>query len=176
MTYTAGIDVGSTYTKAAVVSDAEGLLATGIRQTGFKLEEAAGSALDMALEQADLTRGDLAYVATTGYGRNQITFRDVQATDLTAQAWGSRYFFPDTKTVLDVGGQTMKAMRLDERGKGFTSLPRRPRTHREMGTPRSSGKGMQDSYFGKDSAISSDKMIGECWGEAIEPDETFSAG
>jgi len=117
MTYTAGIDVGSTYTKAAVVSDTDGLLATGIRQTGFKLTEAAEATLDMALARAELTRDDLAYIATTGYGRNQIAFRDVQATDLTAQAWGTRFFFPETMTVLDVGGQTMKAMRLDERGK-----------------------------------------------------------
>jgi predicted CoA-substrate-specific enzyme activase len=41
----------------------------------------------------------------------------VQVTDLTAQAWGTRTFFPETRTVLDVGGQTMKAMRLDEAGK-----------------------------------------------------------
>ena len=62
-------------------------------------------------------RTEIAYVACTGYGRNQISFRDAQATDLTAQSWGTRFFFGMTRTVLDVGGQTMKAMRLDERGK-----------------------------------------------------------
>jgi predicted CoA-substrate-specific enzyme activase len=46
-----------------------------------------------------------------------VSFRDVQVTDLTAQSWGARFFFPDTRTVLDVGGQTMKALRLDERGR-----------------------------------------------------------
>ncbi|MDH5588679.1 MAG: acyl-CoA dehydratase activase [Gemmatimonadota bacterium] len=117
MKYTAGIDVGSTYTKAALMSLDGELLATGIRQTGFRLVEAAEEALTQALAEAELSRDDLAYVASTGYGRNQIPFRDVQATDLTAGAWGSRWFYPGTRTVLDVGGQTMKAMRLGDTGK-----------------------------------------------------------
>ncbi|MGD8322703.1 MAG: acyl-CoA dehydratase activase [Gemmatimonadota bacterium] len=116
MRYYAGVDVGSTYTKAALLSEEGELVATGIRQTGFRLQEAARAALDEALEQAGATQQDILYLTSTGYGRNQVSFRDVQATDLTAQAWGTRHFFPDTMTVLDVGGQTMKALRLDKGG------------------------------------------------------------
>jgi predicted CoA-substrate-specific enzyme activase len=117
MTVYAGIDVGSTYTKAAVLSPTGSLLGRGIRNTGFKLNEAAERTLHEALEQAGLERGDVAYTASTGYGRNQVAGRDVQVTDLTAQSWGCRHFFPATRTVLDVGGQTMKALRLDGDGK-----------------------------------------------------------
>lgn len=117
MRFMAGIDVGSTYTKAAVVNDAGELLGTGLHKTGFRLTEAAGTALHAALEEAGVLRDRLAYIASTGYGRSQIAFRDVQVTDLTAQSWGSRFFFPGTRTVLDVGGQTMKAMRLDGAGR-----------------------------------------------------------
>lgn len=117
MSYTAGVDVGSTYTKAAIMDGDGTTLGLSMRPTGFRLEEAAREALDQALEKAGIGRGELAYVATTGYGRNRIGFRDVQATDLTAQAWGSRAFFPQTRTVLDVGGQTMKALRVDGDGK-----------------------------------------------------------
>lgn len=117
MTFMAGVDVGSTYTKAAVVNDAGELLGTGIRQTGFRLNEAAEDALQRALFDSGVERENLTYIASTGYGRNQVSFRDVQVTDLTAQSWGSRFFFPATRTVLDVGGQTMKAMRLDGDGK-----------------------------------------------------------
>jgi (R)-2-hydroxyacyl-CoA dehydratese activating ATPase len=117
MSCTAGVDVGSTYTKAAVV-DADGLLlGTAMLPTGFRLEAAAEAALAGALADAGLSRSDIAYIATTGYGRNQIAFRDVQATDLTAQAWGTRQLFPGTRTVLDIGGQTLKAMRIDGAGK-----------------------------------------------------------
>lgn len=116
MSYFAGIDVGSTYTKAALLTAEGELAATGIRPTGFKLEAAAQGVLDEALSEVGATMKDVKYLTSTGYGRNQVSFRDVQATDLTAQSWGTRHFFPGTMTVLDVGGQTMKALRLDDDG------------------------------------------------------------
>jgi predicted CoA-substrate-specific enzyme activase len=116
MSVTAGIDVGSTYTKAAIVGAGE-LLGTGMLPTGFKLDHVTGQALDLALAEAGLSRDAVDYIASTGHGRNQVTFRDLQMTDMTAQSWGTRYFFPATRTVLDIGGQTMKAMRLDEIGR-----------------------------------------------------------
>jgi predicted CoA-substrate-specific enzyme activase len=70
--------------------------------------------LDEALAAAGLTDADIRYVVTTGYGRFQVPFRDVQVTDLTAAARGAAWFFEGTRTVLDVGGQTMKASRLDD--------------------------------------------------------------
>jgi predicted CoA-substrate-specific enzyme activase len=115
MIVTAGIDVGSTYAKAALLDEDGVLLATAMRPTGFNLDEAATAALTEALETAGIVREDIAYLASTGYGRYTVPYRDVQVTDLTAQAWGARRFFPGTMTVLDVGGQTMKALRLDER-------------------------------------------------------------
>jgi (R)-2-hydroxyacyl-CoA dehydratese activating ATPase len=114
MRCTAGVDVGSTYTKAAVLDEAGRIIGTGMVATGFRLDAAAEAALDAARQQAGVDASDVGYVATTGYGRSQVPFRDVQATDLTAQAWGTRYFFPGTMTVLDIGGQTLKALRLDE--------------------------------------------------------------
>jgi (R)-2-hydroxyacyl-CoA dehydratese activating ATPase len=117
MSFTAGLDIGSTYTKAAILDRTGERVGLGMVPTGFRLEAAARSALDRALAEAGLAPGDIAYTATTGYGRSQVAFRDVQATDLTAQSWGTRWFFPGTRTVLDIGGQTMKAMRLDGQGK-----------------------------------------------------------
>ncbi|MDT8369579.1 MAG: acyl-CoA dehydratase activase [Longimicrobiales bacterium] len=117
MSCTAGIDIGSTWTKAAILDEEGRTLGVAMRPTGFRLEDAARETLERALARAGVRRGEVAYLATTGYGRNRIGFRDVQATDLTAQAWGSRAFFPDTRTVLDVGGQTMKALKVDDDGR-----------------------------------------------------------
>ncbi len=117
MKYTAGIDVGSTYTKVIILSADSQIVGKGMVQTGFKLIEAATRAYQTALAQAKMSEKDVAYIATTGYGRYLIPFRDVYVTDITAQARGAAYFFPKTKTVLDVGGQTMKASRLDDDGK-----------------------------------------------------------
>ncbi|MBI3871987.1 MAG: 2-hydroxyglutaryl-CoA dehydratase [candidate division Zixibacteria bacterium] len=117
MTLTAGIDVGSTYTKGVIVDESGRVLSRDIRPTGFRLGEVARRAFDSCLAAAGLTSADVQYVVTTGIGRHLVDFKDVAVTDLTASARGARLLFPLTHTVLDVGGQTMKASRLDEAGK-----------------------------------------------------------
>ena len=117
MTITAGIDVGSTYTKA-LIADGEGnILGRAVEPTGFRLTEVANRTLQTALEGAGRARGEVAYVVATGFGRHQATFADLHVTDLTAAARGAARLFPNTKTILDVGGQTMKASRLGEGAK-----------------------------------------------------------
>lgn len=116
MTITAGLDIGSTYTKVALL-DGDRILTTTMIPTGFRLEAASEQAFTHALRHAGLERGQVAYVVSTGAGRYQVPFRDLHATDLTAQARGARLLYPATRTLLDVGGQTMKATRLDERGR-----------------------------------------------------------
>jgi predicted CoA-substrate-specific enzyme activase len=114
MRLTAGIDVGSTYTKA-VLADQDGrTLARALEPTGFRLAEAAAGTLERALADARQRREDVAYVVATGYGRHQVPFADVHITDLTAAARGAARLFPGTRTILDVGGQTMKATRLGD--------------------------------------------------------------
>jgi (R)-2-hydroxyacyl-CoA dehydratese activating ATPase len=117
VTLTAGIDVGSTYTKA-VLLDADGAIAgRAMTKTGFRLAVAAARAYDEALADARASAHDVRYVVATGYGRHQVSFADVHVTDLTAAARGATLLFPATRTILDVGGQTMKATRVDEQAK-----------------------------------------------------------
>jgi predicted CoA-substrate-specific enzyme activase len=108
---TAGIDVGSTYTKVVLFGDGR-IFARAVRPTGFKLAEVAQRTFDEAAQGRRVE-----YVVATGIGRHQVGFKDVHVTDLTAAARGALFLFPETRTVLDVGGQTMKASRLDEKGK-----------------------------------------------------------
>jgi predicted CoA-substrate-specific enzyme activase len=117
MTYTTGLDVGSTYTKAIILDDHDQIAGKAMVSTGFKLDQAAQSAFEQALDDASLSRDEVSYVVSTGYGRYQVSFRDVNVTDLTAAARGSRFFYSGTRTVLDIGGQTMKAMRLDDQAR-----------------------------------------------------------
>lgn len=117
MTYIAGIDVGSTYTKTLVLGEEHQIAGRAMILTGFKLEDAARRGLDLALAEANLGNQDLAYIVATGFGRHQVSFSDVAVTDLTASARGASSLFPPTRTILDVGGQTMKAIRLDEKGR-----------------------------------------------------------
>lgn len=117
MSCVAGIDVGSTYTKAVLMDGHGGILATAMIATGFRLEAASTEALALVRREAGLSPEEVAFVVSTGAGRYQVSQRDLQVTDLTAQARGARHFFPRARTVLDVGGQTMKASRLDEKGR-----------------------------------------------------------
>jgi predicted CoA-substrate-specific enzyme activase len=114
MSVSAGVDVGSTYTKAVLLEGDGRVIGRSIGRTGFRLTEVARRILDEAIAAAGVREADVHYIVTTGYGRFQVPFRDVQVTDLTAAARGANWFFPGTRTVLDVGGQTMKASRLDD--------------------------------------------------------------
>ena len=114
MTITIGIDVGSTYTKAIVFAEDGNILGRAIQPTGFKLEKAAAEVYRRGLSDAGKTERDVDYVVATGIGRHQVGFKDIHVTDLTASARGASFLFPGTRTVLDVGGQTMKASRIDD--------------------------------------------------------------
>ncbi len=117
MTFTAGIDVGSTYTKAVILSKGGEILGRALKSTGFKLAEVSREVYDNALADAELAESEISYVVATGFGRHMASFADTQVTDLTASARGATFFFPKTRTILDVGGQTMKATRLDDGAK-----------------------------------------------------------
>jgi predicted CoA-substrate-specific enzyme activase len=114
---TAGIDVGSAYTKVILAGD-EGLLAGGTAiPSGYDFAKAAERGLAAALEAAGLPRGEVGYVAATGYGRYMVPFRDLAITELTCHAYAVFRTMPSVRTILDVGGQTVKAIRLGERGR-----------------------------------------------------------
>jgi predicted CoA-substrate-specific enzyme activase len=112
-----GIDVGATYTKAVVVDAERRITGRSMVKTGFNLAAAAQRGYTEALDSAAIADEQVDYVASTGYGRYVVPMRDLQITELTCHAKGAVYQFPGTRTVLDVGGQTVKAIKLDERGK-----------------------------------------------------------
>lgn len=114
MIRTAGIDIGSTYAKVVVLDNQGVIVGRALMKTGFKIAEVAGQVYTTALENAQLALSDISYVVATGFGRHMVSFSDAQVTDLTASARGATFFFPGTRTILDVGGQTMKASRIDE--------------------------------------------------------------
>jgi (R)-2-hydroxyacyl-CoA dehydratese activating ATPase len=117
MKFVAGIDAGSTYTKAVILSEDKVILGQALNNTGFKLAEVSRQVYQRALENAGLTESDISYVIATGFGRHMVSFSDAHVTDLTAGARGAAFLFPQTRTILDIGGQTMKATRIDESAK-----------------------------------------------------------
>jgi (R)-2-hydroxyacyl-CoA dehydratese activating ATPase len=121
MRLVAGIDCGSGFTKAVLVaqngSPGSSILGKGRAKSGINMEAAASAALQEALREAGLDRDQLSYVATTGFGRYGVGFRDIQITEITSGARGASYLFPSSRCVLDVGGQSTRAISMDASGK-----------------------------------------------------------
>jgi predicted CoA-substrate-specific enzyme activase len=113
----AGIDMGSRTAKA-VLLDAKGvMLGSGIARMRPDFAGLARDALDQAIAAAGAAPEDVAYVATTGMGRYNVPFRDVQVTDITAVARGAAELFPLTRSILDIGAQSTRAMRVLDGGR-----------------------------------------------------------
>ena len=114
MTYSLGLDIGSTYTKGVLLDGAQRIVARHMQASGAQLQRAATQMRERIVALAGLADDDIGYCITTGFGRHQVDERDLQVTDLTAAARGAAHLYPGTRTILDIGGQTMKASRIDD--------------------------------------------------------------
>ena len=120
MTLTAGIDVGSNSVKAVILSDEAGsrrvLGRANSRIRGRDFNQLVEAIYDRALEQANLERVDIEYVATTGEAEN-VAFRTGHFFSMTAHARGGLCLVPESRAVLDIGALHGRVIRIDHRGK-----------------------------------------------------------
>ncbi len=114
--YVLGIDSGSTSTNAVILDEQKNILATAVLRTGAKSGESADHIMDLVLERAGLRREQLTQVISTGYGRVSIGFADRDITEISCHGKGAHFLDPSIRTILDIGGQDSKAIRLDEQG------------------------------------------------------------
>ncbi|HPS47473.1 MAG TPA: acyl-CoA dehydratase activase [Flexilinea sp.] len=114
--YYAGIDSGSTTTNAVIMDNKKQILASSTIPTGVQIMESANRALEEALLKADINRKQISRTVTTGYGRAGISFREKEVTEITCHAKGAFFLNPAVRTVIDIGGQDSKVIRLDENG------------------------------------------------------------
>ena len=114
--YFAGVDSGSTTTDVVILDREKNITAKVILPTGAGAEKGAARALEEALAQAGLQESDLTATVTTGYGRSAIDLGEKSVTEITCHARGAHFLNPDVRTVIDIGGQDSKVIRLDENG------------------------------------------------------------
>jgi predicted CoA-substrate-specific enzyme activase len=108
----AGIDIGSTMSKAVVV-DAQGTLrGYVVGPTGAEHRRRANKVMEDVLLQAEITLDQVAYIISTGYGRVNVPFADKQVTELTCHAKGVASLFPEVRTAIDIGGQDAKVLKI----------------------------------------------------------------
>jgi predicted CoA-substrate-specific enzyme activase len=116
MPYTLGIDVGSSFAKAVVLGDRT-LLSYAILPSGGSFAEASRRASKEAIEKAALSGSDISATIATGYGAATVDFADRTVADITCHAAGIFYLFPSARTVMDIGSQFCRAIKLNDDGR-----------------------------------------------------------
>ncbi len=109
--YFAGVDIGSTMTKVVIVG--EGKETSLIKLTGPEHRKLANRVMEEALNLAGIAFNDVTYVVATGYGRINVPFADRQVTEITCHAKGLSRLLPTARTVVDIGGQDSKGIRIE---------------------------------------------------------------
>jgi len=112
--YTCGIDVGSVSTEVVILGRKDNKIASYvITSTGSNSKEAAKKALDNACKKDNISENSIKAIVATGYGRINIPFADKNITEISCHARGAISTFPDLKTVIDIGGQDSKVIKIE---------------------------------------------------------------
>lgn len=117
MSFVAGIDIGSKATKAVILDAVSHICGRAAMRTHPDFHRLARQVLSEACGKAGVDPEAVSYVATTGFGRYNVPFRDLQITEVTCAARGAAFLFPDSRVVLDIGAQSTRAIRIQGRGK-----------------------------------------------------------
>ena len=120
----AGIDVGSTTTKAVIIeADHENIInrivGRKVIKTGHNHSDSARMCLEGALDQADVAFSDILNIVGTGYGRNNIPFAGGKSTEIFCHAAGAKFYYPNATTIIDIGGQDSKVIKMGNTGKVY---------------------------------------------------------
>ena len=111
--YTLGIDIGSTASKCIMLADGKEIVAKSLVAVGAGTS-GPQRAISEVLERAGKTREDMAFILATGYGRNSmLELADEQMSELSCHAKGAAFLFPDVHTVVDIGGQDVKVLQIE---------------------------------------------------------------
>lgn len=111
--YTLGIDIGSTASKCVMLKNGRDIVAKSLISVGAGTS-GPQRAIEEVLSNAGMTREDMDYVLATGYGRNSLPdIADKQMSELSCHARGAAFLFPNVRTVIDIGGQDVKVLHVE---------------------------------------------------------------
>lgn len=114
--YTIGIDIGSMSTNGILINEKKEILSSTIIPTGASSKKAADKTFHQILTEHKLTERDIDYIVATGYGRIKVPFANEVVTEITCHAKGANFFFPKARTIIDIGGQDSKVIKVDGNG------------------------------------------------------------
>lgn len=112
-----GVDVGASRTKVAVLDTNKNLIGHHVEKSGTDFTATANFCLGISLKKANVEEKDIVRTVSTGYGRMNVSFAQNIVTEIGCHAKGCFHYFPITSTIIDIGGQDNKVIKLDESGK-----------------------------------------------------------
>jgi predicted CoA-substrate-specific enzyme activase len=112
----AGVDVGASRTKVALLDSEKKLIGHAVKKSGTDFAQSAESCLDTALKMANASKKDIVYAVSTGYGRKNVQFALETKTEIGCHAKGCYYYFPFAVTIIDIGGQDNKIIKINDAG------------------------------------------------------------
>lgn len=113
----AGVDIGSITAEALLYDTDKGVVGYTIMQTGADSRKTAEMALEQVLSYPGKSLSDVSYIISTGCGRKRVAFAKESITEITCIAKGVNHLFPEARTIIDIGGQDTKVIRVDDRGR-----------------------------------------------------------
>ena len=117
MKYFGGCDVGSTYTKAVILDENGKIVSDTTIRSKINAQQSATLAMDEVLRKIGLkTSKELCYLIGTGYGRNKVQFADENISEISCHAMGVHITDPKVKAIIDIGGQDIKGISIDNDG------------------------------------------------------------
>ncbi|MEM0357058.1 MAG: acyl-CoA dehydratase activase [Candidatus Bathyarchaeia archaeon] len=111
-----GIDAGASATKVVIINEEETILSYTIVPSGVNFKASSENALKKVLEELKLAKKDIAYIVSTGYGRELVESNAVYS-EITCISRGVYKLYPSVRTIIDIGGQDSKAIKVDENGR-----------------------------------------------------------
>lgn len=117
MAYFAGVDVGACTTKAIIINRDKEILGSAVTDSGVDFKRAAEQAFERCTARIDRPASSVIGVTSTGYGRGNVPFATSTKTEISCHAKGSYHDFPQAHTLIDIGGQDNKVIRVDASGK-----------------------------------------------------------
>jgi len=115
--YYVGVDVGTSYTKTVMIDGRKTIIGSSIERSGARLKMAIDQAFGTLLKETGTAKEQICCTAATGFGRRNADIADIVKTEISCHARGAHYHFPENCTIIDIGGQDTKIIKVSEAGK-----------------------------------------------------------
>jgi predicted CoA-substrate-specific enzyme activase len=113
----AGIDVGTSYIKIVIINEKNEIVRSLAERTGSDLQKSINTTFEKTVAKSNCDKSSIKYITSTGFGRKNVTFANNVKTEISAHAKGAYHYFPKKITIIDIGGQDTKIIKVDDNGK-----------------------------------------------------------